>query len=364
MLVFLSVVFFVCAALFQPLRAAFLANQVFNGMIVGVLLVGVVVNLRQVFALKPDINWIDGFKTRSTRQGVGPVPVLLTSIAKMMSDVDDEAFRLSAMNMRSLLDGIRLRLDESRDLSRYLTGLLIFLGLLGTFWGLLDTVSSAGNVIAGISAGGGDITATFDELKAGLQGPLKGMGTAFSSSLFGLSGALVLGFLDLQAGHAQNRFYNHLEEWLSDLTHLPSGTLSESGGGSLPSYIEALLEQTADSLHKLQRAMSDNLEDRRSSEARMATFTDKLSELTDQMRSDQKLIINQTKQQADLQSAIDRLADGASGGWEADQEVRNHVRNVDASMTRLVDEISSGRAQIVDEMREELRLLTRALSKK
>ena len=177
--------------------------------VIGVLLVGVVVNLRQVFALKPDINWIDGFKMRSTRQGAGPSPVLLTSIAKMMADVDDEAFRLSAMNMRSLLDGIRLRLDESRDLSRYLTGLLIFLGLLGTFWGLLDTVSSAGSVIAGITAGGGDITATFDELKAGLQGPLAGMGTAFSSSLFGLGGALVLGFLDLQAGHAQNRFDNH-----------------------------------------------------------------------------------------------------------------------------------------------------------
>ncbi len=154
--------------------------------------------------------------------------------------------------MRSLLDGIFSRLDESRELSRYMTGLLIFLGLLGTFWGLLKTVSSVSDVIGNMTLGNGDMNLMFDQLKTGLAKPLAGMGTAFSASMYGLAGALVLGFLDLTAGQAQNRFFNELEEWLAGLTRLSSGVLAEGEGGSVPLYVQALLEQTAENMESLQ----------------------------------------------------------------------------------------------------------------
>jgi hypothetical protein len=141
-------------------------------------------------------------------------------LAKHLEGLNRDHFSLSAFSMRTVLDGIRGRLDESREISRYMIGLLVFLGLLGTFWGLLGTISSVWQVIEGLEVARHDFAAVFANLKTGLQKPLSGMGTAFSSSLFGLGGSLVLGFIDLQAGHAQNRFFNELEEWLSGVTHL------------------------------------------------------------------------------------------------------------------------------------------------
>ena len=162
---------------------------------------------------------------------------------------------LSAPAMRTVLDGIASRLDEQREVSRYMIGLLIFLGLLGTFWGLLLTIGSISDVIGGMSVGSGDLNQLFNQLKTGLTQPLRGMGTAFSSSMFGLAGALVLGFLDLTAGQAQNRFFNELEEWLAGITRLSSGVLSE-GEGSVPAYVQALLEQTAENMEGLQRVLA------------------------------------------------------------------------------------------------------------
>lgn len=356
MLLFLIVVGAVCYMLFAPLREAFFANQVFNGMIIGVLFVGVLIDLRQVGALSPALRWINAFR-RKKGVRVESRPKLLAPMEKLLSGVHKEGFRLSTLTMRSMLDSIRSRLDESRELSRYMIGLLIFLGLLGTFWGLLDTVKSVGGVISGLSAGS-DLSASLEELKGNLQAPLSGMGTAFSSSLFGLGGALVLGFLDLQAGHAQNRFYNYLEEWLSELIHLPSGGLTVEAEQSVPRYIEALLEQTADNLNSLQRTVVRSEEDRRISQSNLLDFTERLAELTDQMRSEQKIMVSLTKNQMDLQPAIARLADG----WGADEAVRNHLRNLDASLTRLIEEFSSTRKELMDEVRNELRLLTRTLA--
>ena len=273
---------------------------------------------------------------------------------------------MSAMTMRSLLDGIRMRLDESRDISRYFTGLLIFLGLLGTFWGLLDTVTGVANVISNLSAGAeDDMSKSFDALTRDLQGPLSGMGTAFSSSLFGLAGALVVGFLDLQSGHAQNRFFNDLEEWLSDLTHLPSGIL---GGGeaqqTMSSFTEALLEKTAENLDKLQRVVARGEEDRRENINKQTELTERVAELTDQIRAEQKVILSLSKNQMEMQPAIARLVDLAADGWAGDEEIRQHIRNVDVHMTRVLSEISTGRSQFMDELRDELRLLSHTIGKK
>jgi hypothetical protein len=214
------VVLAICALLLQPLRDAFMANWAFNGVIVGVLVVGILINFRQVLVLNTEIRWIRVFRTGQTGISVTTEPRLLKPLATHLSKRRRDRFSLSALALRTILDGLRERLDESREISRYLIGTLIFLGLLGTFWGLLGTIAAVGQVIDGLQVGSGDYAAVFTQLKQGLKAPLSGMGTAFSSSLFGLGGSLVLGFLDLQAGHAQNRFFNGLEEWLSGVTQL------------------------------------------------------------------------------------------------------------------------------------------------
>jgi len=220
MFVYLAIVAAICALLYVPLQSAFLANWGFNGLIIGVLLVGVAINFRQVMMLSGENHWIKLFRTGETGISLEQEPRLLKPLARHISGMRKDRFRLSALSLRTVLDGIRERLDEGREISRYLIGTLIFLGLLGTFWGLLGTIAAVGQVINGLDVGSRDFAAVFGELKAGLQAPLTGMGTAFSSSLFGLGGSLVLGFLDILAGHAQNRFFNGLEEWLSGVTQL------------------------------------------------------------------------------------------------------------------------------------------------
>jgi hypothetical protein len=220
MFVYLAVVAAICMLLREPLSRAFMANWGFNAVILGVLTVGVLINFRQVFVLNTEINWIRIFRTGQTGLSVADEPRLLKPLASHLGSRRRDRFRLSALALRTVLDGIRERLDESREISRYLIGTLIFLGLLGTFWGLLGTIAAVGQVIDALEVGDRDFAAVFAQLKEGLQTPLGGMGTAFSSSLFGLGGSLVLGFLDIQAGHAQNRFFNGLEEWLSGVTQL------------------------------------------------------------------------------------------------------------------------------------------------
>jgi hypothetical protein len=220
MSVYLLVIGVICALLYVPLRSAFMANWGFNAGILAVFLVGVVINFRQVVTLNREIEWIRVFRTGQTGLSVTEEPRLLKPLAKHLSTRRRDRFRLSALALRTVLDGIRERLDEAREISRYLVATLVFLGLLGTFWGLLGTIGAVGQVINGLTVGDADFAAVFDQLKQGLQRPLEGMGTAFSSSLFGLGGSLALGFLDLQAGHAQNRFFNGLEEWLSGVTQL------------------------------------------------------------------------------------------------------------------------------------------------
>ncbi|HPQ24781.1 MAG TPA: flagellar motor protein MotA [Gammaproteobacteria bacterium] len=220
MVIYLAIVATVCVLLAQPLRDAFMANWGFNAVILGVLAVGILINFRQVLVLNTEINWIRVFRSGQPGILVTTEPRLLKPLAAHLGKRRRDRFSLSALALRTILDGIRERLDESREISRYLIGTLIFLGLLGTFWGLLGTIAAVGQVIDGLEVGSGDFAGVFAELKRGLQAPLGGMGTAFSSSLFGLGGSLVLGFLDLQAGHAQNRFFNGLEEWLSGVTQL------------------------------------------------------------------------------------------------------------------------------------------------
>lgn len=361
MILFIVAVLCLIGFLYGPLETSFMANAPLNGLICGVLVLGIAYNFRQVLMLYPETDWIEDF--RLNRPHRGRAPRLLAPMASMVGG-ESERLRLSAMSMRTVLDGIDSRLDESRDISRYTIGLLIFLGLLGTFWGLLDTVSSIRGVIGSLSVTGGDVTQVFSDLKSGLEQPLTGMGTAFSSSLLGLSGSLILGFLDLQAGQAQNRFFNNLEEWLSSITRLSSGALSGEGDHSVPAYVQALLEQTADSLENLQRTLTRGEESRIAVNTNLQQMSEQMSTLTDHMRTEQVLMKSMAESQVGLNEALKRMTENLSAGGEAslDEATKAHIRNLDLQMGRVVEELGAGRAEILQQFRSEIKLLARTVA--
>jgi hypothetical protein len=362
MAAFLVAVALIVVFLLGTLLEAFRANPALNGLILGVLLLGVLYIFRQVQLLYAEVDWISGFRSNLPGASVRPPPRMLAPMASMVGERQGE-LRLSPSSMRSLLDSIGTRLDESRDIARYLIGLLIFLGLLGTFWGLIKTIGAVSGALTGLTvAEGQDMVAIFDDLKMGLAGPLAGMGTAFSSSLFGLAGSLVLGFLDLQAGQAQNRFYNELEEWLSSITRLTGGgAIGIETDQSVPAYVGALLEQSAESLERLQRTMARGEESRRSADQQLGQLTDRLATLTDQMHAEQQLLVKLVQGQSDLHPIVERLAQHQTGN-AIDEASRAHLRNLDVVMTRLLEETIAGRGQLADELRAEIKLLARTLA--
>jgi hypothetical protein len=366
MLVFLAAVAVVAALLSGVLLTAFSNNPLLNSVILLVLALGIGWNLRQVLRLSPEVTWLETWQQARARISALPSPRLLAPMASMLASREsrgrdgEHRFTLSATAMRSLLDGIASRLDESRELSRYMTGLLIFLGLLGTFWGLLQTVGSVSDVIAGMSVGSGDLNALFEQLKSGLARPLHGMGTAFSASMFGLAGALVLGFLDLTAGQAQNRFFNELEEWLAGLTRLSSGALAE-GDGSVPIYVQALLEQTAENMEGLQRILARGEEGRAQANQAVLSLTERIGTLSDALRSNQQLMIHIAEMQSQLGPALQRLLERRHDeGF--DDRARAHLRNIEIYLQRLLSDSEQGRAQSTAELRNDLRVLTRTVA--
>jgi len=364
MLVFLLAVLVLAILLSGALSTAFASNPLLNGLIFIVLLIGVAWNLLQVTRLTPEVTWLETFQQARAKLATLPPPRLLAPMASMLAarqaknrDGQDR-ISLSAPAMRSLLDSLASRLDEGRELSRYMTGLLIFLGLLGTFWGLLLTVSAIADVIGGMSVGSGDLNALFEQLKTGLGRPLKGMGTAFSSSMFGLAGALVLGFLDLTAGQAQNRFFNELEEWLAGLTRLSSGALE--GDSSVPVYVQALLEQTAENMENLQSILVRGEDGRNQSNQAVQSLSEKIGMLSDTMRANQQLMLRVAEAQAQLAPALTRLGEMRAGA--GDDAARAHLRNIEMYMQRLLSESEQGRVQSTSELRNDIRVLTRTLA--
>jgi hypothetical protein len=360
--IFLALAIVVAGVLHRPLLDAFAANPGINGVIVVVLAIGLAYVFRQVWLLNVEVNWIESYRSQRPGVSVADPPRLLAPMAAMIGDRQGQ-LRLNTTSLRSILDGISARLDESRDISRYLIGLLIFLGLLGTFWGLLQTVGAVADVIAGLQITGGDSLTVFSDLKAGLEAPLSGMGTAFSSSLFGLAGSLLLGFLELQASAAQNRFYNDLEEWLSGATRVSGGPSFGSGDGdvSVPAYIQALLETTADSLDNLQRTVARAEASRSNSDQGIKILSDRLTTMTDQMRTEQELMTRIAENQAALRPVLQKLADARSDGG-MDEATRAHIRNLDHHLTRILEDSIAGRGQIVQEIRSEIRLLARTIA--
>jgi hypothetical protein len=362
MLAFLAVVSLLVGLLSGELAAAFAANPMLNGVIAAVLLLGIGWNIRQVLVLTAEVEWLEAFRNPAAgATAPRKPPRLLAAMASMLAGRRSERLSLSAMAMRSVLDGISSRLDESRELSRYATGLLIFLGLLGTFWGLLMTIAAVSDVIGGMSVGSGDINAMFNQLKTGLAQPLRGMSIAFSSSMLGLAGALVLGFLDLTAGQAQNRFYSELEDWLAGATRLSSGALGNEGEGSMPAYVQALLEQSAENMEELQRAIGRGEDGRAQSNQALMTLTERLSILADQMRAAQVLMSRMAESQSQLIPTLKNMADANAHG-ALDDASRGHIRNQELYLARILEEMTQGRMQATTEIRNEIKILARTIA--
>jgi hypothetical protein len=295
MLLFIILVGAIGVFLQKQIVVAFMANPGLNALILGVEIIGIALSLRQVVRLYPEIAWVNNFRLGDPGLAVKRPPVLLAPMAAILgSRVGPMA--MSAQLMRGILDSIATRLDEARDISRYMTGLLVFLGLLGTFWGLIATVSSVGGVIQGLKATG-DAGSMFDSLRDGLAAPLSGMGISFSSSLFGLAGSLVLGFLDLQSSQAQNRFYTELEDWLSTTVYDHAAEPAVAAGVS--SEVHTAIERL--------RGAVDQAGAGTAAAAAMANLAESIQVLVHHMRTEQQTIREWVDNQADQQREIKKL---------------------------------------------------------
>ncbi|MCF4166803.1 flagellar motor protein MotA [Zavarzinia compransoris] len=345
--------------LLAPASRFFATNVALNSVIIAVALLGVVYMLRQVLELRPEVRWFERLTAQDVNLAEVPAPDLMGPIAAAMTEKRGARWQLGPTATRALVDGLAARLDEKRDIGRYLVQVLIFLGLLGTFWGLLSTVSSIGEAIRNLNiAGGGDFTAMFGELKRGLEAPLSGMGTAFSSSLFGLSGSLILGFLELQASQAQGRFLGEVEDYLTANTRL-GGTAAMEGetGAGVPAYVSALLESTAESLDRLQRTMAHAEENRVTANDALVNLTERLATLAAQMRAEQELMVRIAEAQMELKPALQRIAQ-AQTAPALDEASKAHLRNLDTGIARLTEGQRAG----LDEVAAQVKILTRTIA--
>jgi hypothetical protein len=299
MLVFLVLCALVMVVLYKQIIVAFFANPGLNGLIGLVLLVGIILSFRQVIRLYPEVAWVNNFRIADPGLALARHPTLLAPMAAILGGERTGRMTISQQTMRHLLDSIATRLDEARDISRYMTGLLVFLGLLGTFWGLIETVGSVGKVIDGLKVGG-DAGALFDTLKEGLAAPLGGMGISFSSSLFGLAGSLILGFLDLQSSQAQNRFYTDLEDWLATTVR----EYSTEGAPGVPGDLQHAMDKL--------RAVVEEGGAHRNTTTAMANLAEAIQGLVAHMRTEQQMIREwadgQGEQNLEIKRLLERLA--------------------------------------------------------
>src|SRR6476646_4336743 len=299
MMVFLILCGLVVTVLYKQIIVAFMSNPGLNGLIIAVLVIGILLAFRQVIRLFPEVSWVNSFRLADPGLAVARPPVLLAPMATILGERAGR-MAISPTTMRGLMDSIATRLDEARDISRYMTSLLVFLGLLGTFWGLIETVGSVGGVIQNLKVGG-EAGAVFASLREGLAAPLSGMGISFSSSLFGLAGSLMLGFLDLQSGQAQNRFHTELEDWLATTVHDLSGVGDGEGGlvGSNSADMRGAIE-------RLREAIASSGSNKAATNA-MANLAEAIQGLVHHMRTEQQMIRDWVDSQAEQHREVRRL---------------------------------------------------------
>jgi hypothetical protein len=296
MLVFVVLCALIAFVLQRQIFQAFFANPWLNGLIVGVLAIGIILSFHQVIRLFSEVGWVNRYRAADPQLAAKTAPRLLAPIAAILGSERAERVVISAQTMRAFLDSLASRLDEARDISRYLTGLLVFLGLLGTFWGLIETVGSVGSIINNLKVGG-DADSVFEALKEGLSAPLGGMGISFSSSLFGLAGSLILGFLDLQTSQAQNRFYTGFEDWLA--TTVQDIGAPTAAGGALPAAALGAME-------RLRQAVGE-VGSNKATTAAMANLAEAIQGLVHHMRTEQQMIRDWADEQAKLNRDLRRF---------------------------------------------------------
>ena len=330
MVVILVVTLVIIGLLFNQLASAFSGNLALNSVIVATALIGVAFIFRQTWRLVPEAKWLSDIQKTNTISQSAPRPVLLATVHVMLSDASEDG-QLSALSLRSVLDGVAARLDEAREISRYFIGLLVFLGLLGTFWGLLQTIGSVGRVVGGLDLSSTDFDALMSQLRNGLDAPLAGMATAFSSSLFGLSGSLVIGFLDLQLGQAMGRFFNEVEDWLSVFAKFSDQNASRSDGGQ-EALAQGLSEEGARAMITLASAIDAAQRDRTEQTRQITNLNTTLAVLSEQMADDRRL----REQLAQLNIQIQQLTSSLDEKARLQQEtVSTELRALSTAIVKL-----------------------------
>lgn len=327
--------------MFPGVREPFLANPYLNSVIIGVLVLGVLYAFKQIIDVFGASGWLRRFLSAGRHDDPGKPPDALSPMAELLSQTPGE-MRLSAVSARSMLDSLASRLAEAGEVNRYLARLLIFLGLLGTFWGLLETLGGVVGIVGALSSstdGSADVSVLFERL----QGPLDGMATAFSSSILGVAGSLILGLLDLLANQAQSRFYNDVENWLAKISRVGIAPLGDGGGGGAPAYVNSILDRMAESLDSLQSVVQRAEESRVRANEALAFLSTELSALNDRLG----------RQDDALQALRERAGDDT---------ITRHARNIDASLQRLVNEAVNEREVAFRDLRNEIRALAKALT--
>ena len=362
MTIFLLAVAAIALLLIGRLQGAFFANPLLNAVLIAVWLIGIAYIILQTLRLSPEIKWIREVQRNRLAVREMEPPPLMGALARLMES-RTTPLSLTPTALRAVLDGIAVRLDESREIARYFTGLMIFLGLLGTFWGLLKTVGSVGAVVNGLSVTA-DPAELFTTLKAGLEGPLSGMGTAFGSSLLGLAGSLVLGFLDLQMGQAQNRFFLDLENWLFASAGGDERGLGEEAS-PLP-VIQALIDRTAANMDGFRLIMAESESGRRQNVEVMWALGQKIDALVAADEKQQQvidaLLRQRTETDAALMSVLNRIDQTLSATDPGGDPVAiSHLRAIETGIRRLVDEQSQTRARALEEARDEIGRLARMI---
>lgn len=333
MIFFIFLVFIISFLLRDKLISSFNGNAIINGVILSVLIIGIIFLGRQIIKLVPEKLWIQAIQANGSSS---IKPVLLAPLALMLRrEKPIKSISMSAAALRSILDGVAGRLDENREISRYLIGLLIFLGLLGTFWGLLDTVSAVTKVIKGLNfSNEQNISFVFSNLQSGLEAPLGGMATAFSSSLFGLAGSLILGFVDLQLGQASGRFYQELEEWLSSNVRITSVNDSFNENPNLSSEHNNLITNSA------------------------ANHLSELANALTSIEADRSRLLNEI---TDLNSQLRRLSDNFDYFEKVNQK---RIPDIEANIKSLTEESRNHNASQEDLIKQEIRTLGNLIGNK
>jgi hypothetical protein len=335
----------------------FLSNPYLNGVILLVFVVGVLACFFQVFQLISSVHWIEGFAAERPGHQMTRAPRLLAPLAALLRS-RGARMQISSSSSRSILESVATRIEEARDITRYIVNLLIFLGLLGTFYGLATTVPAVVETIRSLAPSDGETSVdVFARLMTGLEAQLGGMGTAFSSSLLGLAGSLVVGLLELFAGHGQNRFYRELEEWLSTITTL--GFSSGDGDGGEAGFASGVLEQMAGQMDALQAMFTQSDVSRAMVDERLGQVADAVERLTTRIEADSTAA-------GTTATALARLAEGRAAedtdvNPHVDAESRMRLRSIDVQLLRILEEISAGRQETLTDLRGDLATLTRTI---